>query len=101
MIEEFGNEDIKGYLEIEGTSIEYPILQSDDNEFFLNKWKHIYVDVRDRKWNILGVRNRAVNNNADIQLKMVFVEEILERNYQSGFVFDGSFIECIFIFFWF
>lgn len=37
MIEEFGNEDIKGYLEIEGTSIEYPILQPDDNEFFLNK----------------------------------------------------------------
>lgn len=35
MIEEFGNEDIKGYLEIEGTTIEYPLLQSDDNEFYL------------------------------------------------------------------
>lgn len=35
LMEAFDNEDIKGYIKIEGTSIEYPVLQSQDNEFYL------------------------------------------------------------------
>ncbi len=34
--EEFQNEDIVGYLEIEDTTINYPVLHFEDNDFYLN-----------------------------------------------------------------
>ncbi|MDR2903720.1 MAG: class B sortase [Clostridiales bacterium] len=34
--EEYQNDDIIGFLSIEGTNIEYPVLQTDNNEFYLN-----------------------------------------------------------------
>lgn len=36
LIDEFGNEDIKGYLNIDGTTINYPVVQTTDNEFYLH-----------------------------------------------------------------
>jgi sortase B len=34
--EEYGNEDIVGYLKIEDTSIDYPVVQSTDNDYYLS-----------------------------------------------------------------
>ena len=39
LIEEFGNEDIIGYIHIEGTSISYPVVQSRDN------FDYLYVNL--------------------------------------------------------
>lgn len=38
------NQDIIGWLEIEGTNINYPVLQSEDNEYYLN---HDYKGAED------------------------------------------------------
>ncbi len=32
-----GNDDVVGYLKIDGTSINYPVMQSSDNQFYLNR----------------------------------------------------------------
>ncbi|GHV38714.1 SrtB family sortase [Clostridia bacterium] len=37
LMEQFNNQDIVGYLRIPNTSIDYPVLQSDDNEYYLHK----------------------------------------------------------------
>ncbi len=43
------NEDIVGWIEIEGTSISYPVLQGDDNEYYLN---HNYKKEKSEKGSI-------------------------------------------------
>ena len=35
--EEFGNDDIVGYVQVAGTAIDYMVLQSDDNRYYLNR----------------------------------------------------------------
>ena len=35
--EEFGNDDIVGYISIEGTDIDYMVMQSNDNEYYLDR----------------------------------------------------------------
>ena len=35
--QQYNNDDIMGYLRIDNTSIDYPVLQSDDNEFYLDR----------------------------------------------------------------
>lgn len=52
------NEDIKGWIEIEGTRINYPVLQGEDNEFYVDhnysktktKSGAIFIDMA-YKWN--------------------------------------------------
>ena len=51
--------DIKGYIEIKGTNINYPVVQSDDNDYYLshlpngkkNKMGSIYLDYRNNAFN--------------------------------------------------
>jgi sortase B len=35
--EGLGNDDVIGYLKIDGTTIDYPVLQSSDNKYYLNR----------------------------------------------------------------
>ena len=40
------NVDIVGWLEIEGTNINYPVLQGDDNDYYLkHNYKHEYIST--------------------------------------------------------
>jgi SrtB family sortase len=57
----YGNESIVAYLRIEGTSIDYPVLQAQDNLFYLNN----NIDKQqDRSgWIFLDYRNDILNGD--------------------------------------
>jgi len=52
---EYGNDDIIGYLIIEGTSIDYPVTQAEDNHFYLSH--DIYKDSSTAGWIFLDYEN--------------------------------------------
>jgi len=54
----FGNDDIVGYLKIDGTSIDYPVCQAKDNEYYLDH------DVY-RKASALGALFLDMSNSPD------------------------------------
>ena len=58
--EEYGNNDIIGYLNIEGTSIEYPVVQAEDNEFYLRH--NIYMEPDVAGWVFLDYENDLYSN---------------------------------------
>lgn len=93
--EENNNKDIVGYLTIPGTNISEPVLQSDDNEFYLshgiNKNKNIvgsvYLDYR-VKINE-GKKNLIYSHNSS-SLTVPFKE--LEKYYDEDFYKEHQFI---------
>ena len=93
--EENNNKDIVGYLTIPGTNISEPVLQSDDNEFYLshgiNKNKNIvgsvYLDYR-VKINE-GKKNLIYSHNSS-SLIVPFKE--LEKYYDEDFYKEHQFI---------
>lgn len=93
--EENNNKDIVGYLTIPGTNISEPVLQSDDNEFYLshgiNKKKNIvgsvYLDYR-VKINE-GKKNLIYSHNSS-SLTVPFKE--LEKYYDEDFYKEHQFI---------
>lgn len=93
--EENNNKDIVGYLNIPGTNISEPVLQSDDNEFYLshgiNKKKNIvgsvYLDYR-VKINE-GKKNLIYSHNSS-SLTVPFKE--LEKYYDEDFYKEHQFI---------
>lgn len=40
LIEKYNNNDIVGYLKIDGTSVDYPVVQAADNNFYLDRNVH-------------------------------------------------------------
>lgn len=93
--EENNNKDIVGYLTIPGTNISEPVLQSDDNKFYLshgiNKNKNIvgsvYLDYR-VKINE-GKKNLIYSHNSS-SLTVPFKE--LEKYYDEDFYKEHQFI---------
>ena len=55
LIELYGNEDIVGYLNIKGTSVDYIVLQYDDNDFYLHH--DINKDADETGWIFLDYEN--------------------------------------------
>lgn len=51
----FENGDLAGWLTVEGTKIDYPVMQCDDDEYYL----HHDFDGQDSKYGCLYVRERA------------------------------------------
>lgn len=75
---EYGNNDIIGYLRVEGTAIAFPVVQAEDNEYYLTR------DIN-RKWSKSGWAFLDFENN-------VYFHEpntiIYGHNSKSGEVFN-------------
>ena len=110
--EQYGNDDIIGHLNIAGTTINYPVVQYDDNDFYLEHdvWKRPYrggwifldylnnVEVMDRNTLIYG--HNMINNYRFHSLRFYKCKEFLENH--SIIIFDtiyGEFKWEVFIFF--
>jgi len=52
---EYDNDDVVGYLKIDGTSIDYPVVQSDNNQFYLEH--NIYKKSDRAGWVFLDFEN--------------------------------------------
>jgi len=52
---EFDNDDVIGYLKIEGTSIDYPVVQADNNQFYLDH--NIHKERDNAGWVFLDFEN--------------------------------------------
>ncbi|MDR1689225.1 MAG: class B sortase [Clostridiales bacterium] len=63
---EYGNDDIVGYITIEGTSVDYPIVQAEDNAFYLKR--NIKKEEDAAGWIFLDYENDlgAINRNTII-----------------------------------
>lgn len=59
LMEMYSNDEIVGYLKIEGTTIDYPVVQHTDNEFYLEK--NIYKEPDVSGWVFLDYENSIVN----------------------------------------
>lgn len=53
--EQYGNEDIVGYLKINDTTIDYPVVQSDDNKYYLDH--DIYRESSVAGWIFMDYEN--------------------------------------------
>lgn len=86
------NEDIVGWIQIENTLINYPVLQTDDNEYYLNRnYKKqqsragsIFADYRndfaDNNRNIILYGHRMKDDTMFNQLTKFLDEEFFEEN---------------------
>lgn len=88
---EYDNDDIKGILEIENTDYIVPVLQSSDNDFYLNHDAYgndnymgaIYLDYRvdidsSRKLLIYG------HNSSNIDMPFKILEEFYDKDYYDN-----------------
>jgi len=62
--EKYKNEDIIGYLDIENTSISYPVVQTNDNSFYLRH--DIYKKPDNAGWIFLDYENDLSNDDMNI-----------------------------------
>ena len=89
--QEYNNEDIVGILEIENSNYVVPILQADDNEYYLNHDAYgkdnymgaIYLDFRvdidtSRKLLIYG------HNSSNIDMPFKILEEFYDKDYYDN-----------------
>ena len=58
---EYDNDDIVGYLKIEGTSIDYPVVQSEDNFYYLDY--NIYKEEDVAGWVFLDYENDTARDD--------------------------------------
>lgn len=88
---EYDNNDIKGILEIENTDYKVPVLQSSDNDYYLNHDAYgnsnymgsIYLDYRvsidsSRKLLIYG------HNSSNIDMPFKILEEFYDKDYYDN-----------------
>lgn len=89
--EEYNNNDVKGILEIENTDYIVPVLQGDDNAYYLNHDAYgnsnymgsIYLDYRvdidsSRKLLIYG------HNSSNINMPFKILEEFYDKDYYDN-----------------
>ena len=89
--EEYNNNDIKGILEIENTDYIVPILQGEDNEYYLNHLPNkeenfmgsVFLDYRvnidsSRKLLIYG------HNSANVDMPFTILEEFYDKDYYDN-----------------
>lgn len=55
--DKYSNDDIIGYIEIEGTSIDYPVVKYSDNEFYLER--NIYAEQDKTGWIFMDYENNV------------------------------------------
>ena len=61
LMEEYNNSDIVGYLQIENTSIDYIVVQSEDNDYYLSR--DIYKNNSSPGWIFVDFRNNMVTGD--------------------------------------
>ena len=85
------NKDYRGWLDIDGTNIHYPILQANDNEFYLNKDINknylesgsIFLDFKNNKFNDFNtvLYGHSMRNGTMFgQLKHFKTEDFFNKN---------------------
>lgn len=99
------NPDIYGYIHIEGTRISFPIVQGEDNEYYLNHAYNneyvvvgsIYVDYRADR-NIENNRNTVLyghnmqDGNMFNNVTLFYDEELFNNTLIEIYTFDGIYI---------
>jgi sortase B len=89
--EEYGNDDIVGYLKIDGTSIDYLVTQSDDNALYLAN--DIYRNESSAGWIFMDYENDITRDDPNTVIyghnmrKDIMFHAL--RNYQSKDYFES------------